>query len=244
MRSELQPRGELSRTQTQVPYRAARIPDAPRPIQQVHKPRAPRATRRRGPLGGVVKRAFDIVVSALLLSVLSPFLLLVWCLVRVGSPGPGIFRQPRGGMLGKPFDIYKFRTMAVCEVDEIKQAERSDPRVTRLGKLLRKSSIDELPQLVNVLKGDMSLVGPRPHALAHDEAFKKIDIRYSWRQRARPGITGLAQVSGSRGPTETDDKVRKRVDFDVEYIVSWSAWLDLKIMVRTVACALKFKETF
>ncbi len=244
MRSELRSRENYARLQIANEYRAKRVPVTPRPIHQVHKIRTPRAARDTTPLGGVWKRGFDILGSLGLLTMLAPFLLLVFLLVRVTSPGPGLFRQPRGGMGGKEFNIYNFRTMAVCEISDITQATRSDPRVTRIGRFLRASSIDELPQLLNVLKGDMSLVGPRPHALVHDKQFEEVDQRYCWRRRARPGITGLAQVSGSRGPTETSEKVRKRVDHDVDYIVSWSLMLDIRILLQTAMLAFRDKNAF
>lgn len=244
MRTEVRARETYPRIAATSDVRSPRTPVAPRPIHQVHKIRAPRETRETRPLGGIWKRGFDLVVATGLLIGLSPFLLLVFLLVRTTSPGPGLFKQPRGGMGGRSFDIYKFRTMAVCEVTDVTQVMRADPRVTRLGRILRATSIDELPQLLNVLKGDMSLVGPRPHALVHDREFQEVDQRYSWRRRARPGITGLAQVSGSRGPTETSEKVRKRVDHDVEYIMSWSLWLDIQIMLQTAMLAFRDKNAF
>lgn len=196
----------------------------------------------RTPVGGAFKRGFDVVVSSALLLVLAPFLLLVWCLVRIESKGPGLFMQPRGGFRGRPFFILKFRTMTVCETDAITQAVKNDQRLTRLGWLLRRSSIDELPQLINVLKGDMSLVGPRPHAVHHDRLFRIVDGSYRHRFRARPGITGLAQVSGSRGPTETDDKIRERTRFDIQYVESWAPHKDLLILLKTVWVTLGGKN--
>jgi len=185
------------------------------------------------PIGGMVKRAMDIVVSSLALLALSPLLIAVWIAVRLETPGPGLFVQPRGGYRGHPFNVYKFRTMHAGG-DQTRQTERNDARVTRLGRILRRSSIDELPQLLNILKGDMSIVGPRPHALDHDRRFQTIDPRYVFRFRARPGLTGLAQVSGSRGPTRTDEDVRRRVGFDLEYIDRYSPLEDAIVMLRTV----------
>ncbi len=178
MRSDPQPSEPFSLVEARASasgrYRVASSKNPPRPLHEIHRMRAPRAARDRKPLGGWWKRGFDIVVSLLLLGSLSPFLLLVWCLVRVTSRGPGFFLQPRGGMLGKPFQIYKFWTMSVCEVSDVKQAEKSDARVTRLGRFLRATSIDELPQLLNVLRGDMSLVGPRPRALVRSWSSRKL----------------------------------------------------------------------
>jgi lipopolysaccharide/colanic/teichoic acid biosynthesis glycosyltransferase len=184
-------------------------------------------------VGGVSKRIFDVVVAGAALVVLSPLLLLVWLLVRVGSPGPGLFRQRRGGFEGRPFRILKFRTMRICESRAITQARQNDDRTTALGRFLRKYSIDELPQLINVLKGDMSLIGPRPHALAHDRKFHTVDRRYAFRHCARPGITGLAQVSGSRGPTETDESVTERLEHDLRYVTKWSWKMDIDIFLKT-----------
>jgi putative colanic acid biosynthesis UDP-glucose lipid carrier transferase len=192
-------------------------------------------TERYAPVGGVLKRAFDIAFAAGALIVLAPLLLLIAVAVRIDSPGKAIFRQERGGLGGRTFRIWKFRTMSVTENRGVVQARHRDARITRLGGFLRRSSWDELPQLVNVLLGDMSIVGPRPHAIEHDIQFAKVDPRYPMRQRARPGITGLAQVSGCRGPTETDDKVRARTGYDAEYVRTWSFAADIKILLATVA---------
>jgi putative colanic acid biosysnthesis UDP-glucose lipid carrier transferase len=187
------------------------------------------------PLGGAAKRALDIIAAASLLAILSPMLLLVGALVRLDSPGPALFRQARTGFRGRSFDICKFRTMRSAPVTgDIEQAVRGDARVTRLGQTLRRYSVDELPQLLNVLAGDMSLVGPRPHAVVHDYAFAGVDPSYSRRFFARPGITGLAQVSGSRGQSETPEKIRTRIAKDLDYIDNWSTMNDLAIMVATV----------
>ena len=185
------------------------------------------------PIGGWPKRAFDIVVSLSALMFLAPLLALIAVAVRLESPGQSIFRQERGGYLRKTFRVWKFRTMTVTDNSGIVQVRRYDARVTRLGAFLRRSSLDELPQLFNVLVGDMSIVGPRPHALEHDTQFEKVDTRYGLRFRARPGVTGLAQVSGCRGPTETDDKIRARTRYDLDYVQGWSWGKELKILVRT-----------
>lgn len=184
------------------------------------------------PIGGSVKRCIDFSIALIAILAISPLLTTIWCVVRLNSSGPGLFKQQRGGLGGKPFNIYKFRTM-VGHSGEFQQAVKGDKRITRIGKYLRISSLDELPQLFNVLKGDMSLIGPRPHVLSHDEEFIAFDPRYSNRFRARPGITGLAQVSGARGPTDTNEKKRKRIDLDNEYIEKWSLINDMKIIIKT-----------
>ena len=186
-------------------------------------------------VGGWSKRAFDIAASSAAIVVLAPLLLVIAAAVRLDSPGQSIFRQERGGFRGKPFRIWKFRTMTVTENRGVVQARRHDARITELGAFLRRSSLDELPQLFNVLMGDMSIIGPRPHALEHDIQFEKVDSRYGGRFRARPGVTGLAQVSGCRGPTETDEKIRARTGYDVDYVQNWSWKQDAVILVRTAS---------
>jgi putative colanic acid biosysnthesis UDP-glucose lipid carrier transferase len=195
-------------------------------------------------VGGPLKRMFDIVVSGSALLVLSPILAGIWVAVRLESPGPGLFRQLRGGFQGRPFHILKFRTMKTCESRTIAQAKQGDGRTTRLGRFLRRNSIDELPQLFNVLIGDMSIIGPRPHALAHDRQFSTADRRYAGRHRARPGITGLAQVSGSRGPTDTPEKIRARMEYDLRYVSHWSWTMDTQILSRTVRVVLRDRDAF
>jgi putative colanic acid biosynthesis UDP-glucose lipid carrier transferase len=203
-----------------------------------------RQTWTNRPVGGVLKRSFDIAAASAALAVLSPILASVWLAVRLESRGPGFFRQRRGGFRGRPFYIYKFRTMLTQESREITQAKRIDTRVTRLGAFLRKYSIDELPQLINVLTGDMSIVGPRPHALAHDRKFLTFDRRYAGRHRARPGITGLAQVSGARGPTDTDNKIRERMNYDLDYVSRWSLLMDLRIIIKTAWVVIRDRNAF
>ena len=190
------------------------------------------------PVGGWSKRLFDIVVAATAIVALAPLLALIALLVRLDSPGQSIFRQERGGFNGRTFRIWKFRTMSVTENRGVVQARRGDARITRLGAFLRRSSWDELPQLFNVLIGDMSIIGPRPHALEHDIQFEKVDPRYPQRQKARPGVTGLAQVSGCRGPTETEEKIRARTGYDVEYVRNWSWAREFKILADTVVVLL------
>ena len=170
----------------------------------------------------------------LALVILAPLLLTVAVLIKLGSPGTAIFRQMRRGFNGKPFEIWKFRTMTVSENGEtVTQATKGDARVTKIGRFLRMTSIDELPQLWNVLRGDMSLVGPRPHALAHDNYYDELISNYIYRHHMKPGLTGWAQVNGFRGETPTIDLMEKRVEYDVWYVSNWSIWLDLKIMART-----------
>jgi Undecaprenyl-phosphate glucose phosphotransferase len=182
----------------------------------------------------IIKRLFDIAVSSTLLMLLAPLMILVALAVRLESRGPALFRQDRKGFAGRPFQIYKFRTMHVMENGvEIRQAERNDVRITRFGAVLRRTSIDELPQLFNVLRGEMSLVGPRPHALAHDNHFDKLIARYATRQHVKPGLTGLAQISGFRGETKTVEAMAARVERDIWYVNNWSVWQDLRILART-----------
>ena len=162
-------------------------------------------------------------------------LILVAVLIKLDSPGPIFFVQRRYGFNQQPFRIIKFRTMrALDDGPAIRQARRNDPRLTRVGRCLRRWNIDEVPQLFNVLTGDMSLVGPRPHALSHDREYEQRISRYARRHNVKPGITGWAQVHGYRGETDTDEKMRKRVEHDLYYIDNWSLWLDCKIIVRTV----------
>jgi putative colanic acid biosysnthesis UDP-glucose lipid carrier transferase len=188
------------------------------------------------PVGNsVLKRLLDIAAASILLIVLTPVLLLTAILIRLDSSGPAFFRQTRLGLNGRPFDILKFRTMTVLENGErILQATRNDPRITRVGRFLRQTSIDELPQLINVLRGEMSLVGPRPHARAHDAFYAKKIESYTRRQRVKPGITGWAQVNGLRGETDTLDKMAARIEYDLEYLRNWTLGLDLLIIARTI----------
>jgi Undecaprenyl-phosphate glucose phosphotransferase len=192
---------------------------------------------QRAPLSAperIAKRALDIFIGAFALAGLLPLMSLVACAIRLGSPGPAIFRQRRKGFNGQEFTIYKFRTMTVMEDGkEIVQARRSDVRVTRLGRLLRQTSIDELPQLYNVLRGDMSLVGPRPHAVAHDNEYCEAIANYAFRHHVKPGITGWAQVNGCRGATPQLEQMANRIELDLWYINNWTLGLDLQILLRT-----------
>ncbi len=177
----------------------------------------------------------DYAIAGIALVLLAPLLALVAVAIKLDSPGPVLFRQRRYGQNNRIFRIFKFRTMTVVEDGEnVKQAERNDPRITRVGRLLRSTSIDELPQLMNVLTGDMSIVGPRPHALAHDQLFEQQLDLFSQRRRVRPGLTGWAQVHGFRGETRTAADIRSRLQYDLYYIDNWSIWLDIEIIIRTV----------
>ena len=188
------------------------------------------------PVNAIIKRIFDIVASLLFLVLVYPF---VWCFVAIGtslsSPGPILFRQKRTGYKGRPFTMYKFRSMKVnAEADKL-QATADDPRKTKFGDFLRRSSIDELPQFINVLKGDMSIIGPRPHMELHTEMYTKLVDEYLVRHMVKPGLTGWAQVNGCRGETKTTEAMADRVRYDIWYIEHWSIGLDIKIMLKTVA---------
>jgi undecaprenyl-phosphate galactose phosphotransferase/putative colanic acid biosynthesis UDP-glucose lipid carrier transferase len=197
-----------------------------------------RAQRSRGE--ELRRRAFDLVIAVVALVLVLPVLLAIAVAIRIDSPGPILFRQTRGGIDGRPFRMYKFRTMTVTENDvAITQVTRGDPRITRVGRRLRQTSLDELPQLLNVIRGEMSLVGPRPHALQHDIEFGKIIDGYALRSRVKPGLTGWAQVHGLRGETSTIEAIQRRVDFDNEYIAHRNLRLDVFILVRTVREVLR-----
>ncbi len=201
----------------------------------------PVLTLSETPLTGVSRLAKSIedkILSFLILIAISPILLLVAFAIKVDSTGPVFFRQNRTGWNGKTFSIWKFRSMVnnhhSAHETELKQAQRNDPRITKIGAFIRKTSIDELPQLFNVLTGDMSLVGPRPHAVQHDEVYSERINDYYARHNIKPGMTGLAQVRGYRGETKEIDQMTKRIESDIEYINNWSIWLDLSILVRTI----------
>jgi len=184
--------------------------------------------------GSVVKRWIDVLIASLAIIVLLPVGLLVALAIKIESPGPILFWQQRYGRNRSSFYICKFRSMTVTESKgDFTQASRNDARVTRVGKFLRSTSLDELPQLYNVLRGEMSLVGPRPHAIAMDDAFAEVISNFNDRHLVRPGLTGLAQVSGFRGPTEALEHIQYRVHHDRLYISKWSVLLDMKILVRT-----------
>lgn len=179
------------------------------------------------------KELFDRSLALMAIIVLSPLLLAVAFAVKLSSPGPVLFRQPRHGWNGEIIEVLKFRSMRMHDDRAVKQATRDDPRITPIGRFIRRTSIDELPQLFNVLQGEMSLVGPRPHAINHNHYYSDKIRAYMARHRIKPGMTGLAQVSGYRGETETIEKMRKRVEQDLAYINHWSLWLDIKILFKT-----------
>lgn len=198
---------------------------------------------------GTAKRGIDIAVALTTLILHIPLLLVVAVAIKLDSPGPILFRQRRIGLDGRPFELLKFRTMyqGASPRGRLRQACPHDPRVTRIGALLRHTSFDELPQLWNVVRGDMSLVGPRPHApgtCAGNTPFEQVSRRYTLRHRVRPGMTGLAQVRGWRGQTDTEEKLLRRLDCDLEYIADWSLWLDCKILARTVATVLRMRNAY
>ncbi len=186
-------------------------------------------------IDGLVKRASDIILASVILLLISPLMLAIAAGVKLDSRGPVLFKQRRYGLDGREIVVYKFRTMRVLEDgDTIRQATRDDPRVTAFGAYLRAFSLDELPQFLNVLQGRMSVVGPRPHAIAHNETYRKLIRGYMIRHKVRPGITGLAQVSGARGETDTLEKMRQRIEYDLAYLRQWSLVLDLQIILKTV----------
>jgi Undecaprenyl-phosphate glucose phosphotransferase len=196
-------------------------------------------------MDAVSKRVTDIVLASSALLLLAPVMLLIALAVKITSKGPILFRQRRYGLNGEEILVYKFRSMTVTEDGEVvTQATKSDARVTPLGRFLRSSSLDELPQLLNVLEGKMSVVGPRPHAVAHNEQYRKLINGYMIRHKVRPGITGLAQVNGLRGETETVEKMSERVRFDLEYLSHWTPWLDVKIIFKTIWVIARDKNAY
>ena len=203
---------------------------------------------QRGPLTFLeraIKRSTDLVGAGLALVILSPLLAVVVIAIKLDSSGPVLFRQQRCGFNGRSFSIYKFRTMRVLEDGpSVIQARPVDSRVTRVGKWLRRTSIDELPQLLNVLDGSMSLVGPRPHAISHDGQFDKVVRNYAFRRRVKPGLTGWAQIHGCRGPTPTAASIERRVEYDLWYIDNWSARLDLAILIQTPIEVLRARNAY
>jgi putative colanic acid biosynthesis UDP-glucose lipid carrier transferase len=191
------------------------------------------------------KRATDIVFSSLLLVCVLPLMLVIAAAIKLTSPGPAMFKQRRYGLDGEEIMVHKFRTMTVTENGRrIKQATRDDPRVTAVGRFLRRTSLDELPQLLNVLSGSMSLVGPRPHAVAHNEQYRRLISGYMMRHKVAPGITGLAQVNGCRGETATLEDMKRRVAYDLEYLRNWSWLLDVKILVKTVGLLFRDERAY
>jgi putative colanic acid biosynthesis UDP-glucose lipid carrier transferase len=196
-------------------------------------------------LNGVLKRGSDILLAIVGLLLAAPLMVAIAIAVKRSSPGPILFRQRRYGLQGEEFVVYKFRTMKVCEDGgEVRQARQNDPRATAVGRFLRRTSLDELPQLYNVLEGTMSLVGPRPHAVAHNEHYRKLVSGYMLRHKVRPGITGWAQVNGLRGETANLEKMRLRVQFDLDYLRHWSLALDLYILLRTAFIVLRDRNAY
>jgi len=196
-------------------------------------------------LNGLIKRASDIVLAAMILVLILPLMLAIAAGVLLSSPGPVLFRQRRYGLDGREIVVYKFRSMTVTEDGgELRQATRGDPRVTPFGAILRRYSLDELPQFINVLQGRMSVVGPRPHAVAHNEMYRKLIKGYMIRHKVKPGITGWAQVNGLRGETEQLDKMKDRIAHDLAYLRNWSLQLDLWIILKTVAVVLRDDKAY
>jgi len=196
-------------------------------------------------LEGWLKRFEDVVLASAILMLISPLLAAIALGVKLSSRGPVIFKQRRYGLDGRRIRVYKFRTMTVCEDGQaVAQARPTDARVTRFGAFLRRTSLDELPQFLNVLQGRMSIVGPRPHAVAHNEQYRRLIKGYMLRHKVRPGITGLAQVNGYRGETDTLEKMEKRVEYDLTYIRNWSLQLDLKIIALTVVHGFRHRNAY
>ncbi len=201
-------------------------------------------TPHRG-MPGLSKRVFDIVLALVGLPIAAPLLLFIAAAVKLTSGGPVLFKQRRYGLNGEEIYVYKFRTMTVCEDGTtVAQATRNDERCTSLGRFLRRTSLDELPQILNVLAGQMSFVGPRPHAVAHNEQYRKLISGYMVRHKVRPGITGWAQVHGLRGETDTLDKMHRRIEYDIDYLNNWSLWLDLKILCRSVPLVVRGDKAY
>ncbi len=193
-----------------------------------------------------MKRLSDIILSVLILILISPLLLIIAIGVKASSPGPVIFKQRRYGLNGDEIVVSKFRTMTTCEDDGnfIRQAQKNDSRVTSFGAFLRRTSLDELPQFFNVIQGRMSIVGPRPHAVAHNELYRKIIKGYMVRHKVKPGVTGWAQVNGCRGETDTVEKMKKRIDYDLAYLRNWSLLLDLYIIFKTIFVVLDDRNAY
>jgi lipopolysaccharide/colanic/teichoic acid biosynthesis glycosyltransferase len=203
-------------------------------------------TARQTPYAlGFAKRALDLLVAVPALLFFAPLMIVLAILIRAGSAGPALFRQTRLGANGAPFQIFKFRTMTVLENGPvIKQAEEGDARITKVGAWMRRLSLDELPQLINVIQGDMSLIGPRPHALAHDRFYGHEIAGYNLRQAVKPGISGWAQVHGHRGATVTVSRMRERLAYDVWYARNANFALDVKIIVRTIGEVLRQRNAY
>ena len=196
-------------------------------------------------LDGLLKRASDMIFALLILLLIAPVLLAIAIAIKLSTQGPVLFKQRRYGLDGQEIVVYKFRSMTVSEDGaSVVQASRTDARITPLGAFLRRTSLDELPQFVNVLQGRMSIVGPRPHAVAHNEFYRKQIKGYMVRHKVKPGITGWAQVNGFRGETETLDKMQGRIDFDLDYLRNWSLALDVQIIFRTISLVLRDHKAY
>jgi lipopolysaccharide/colanic/teichoic acid biosynthesis glycosyltransferase len=205
----------------------------------VYRPRHSQRAMRNEPSASIRKRVLDIAVAGAALLFLSPLLIVIAVLIKITSPGPVLFHQYRYGYRNRFFKIYKFRSMRtnVCDAAGVKQTVEGDSRITSIGRILRKTSLDEIPQLLNVIKGDMSLVGPRPHVpgmLAADLPYEDLVPYYFQRHTARPGITGLAQVNGCRGSTVESNRAISRINYDLDYIEKWSLGMDIMIILRTI----------
>ena len=193
----------------------------------------------------MIKRGSDIVLSILILLLISPIMLTIALAIAMTTSGPIIFKQRRYGLNGEEILVSKFCTMTVCEDgDTVQQAQKDDRRITPIGAFLRKTSLDELPQFFNVLQGRMSIVGPRPHAVAHNELYRSMIKGYMVRHKVKPGITGWAQVNGWRGETDTLEKMKNRIDYDLAYLQNWSLRLDLYIILKTIIVVLKDRHAY
>ncbi|MFI3156080.1 MAG: undecaprenyl-phosphate glucose phosphotransferase [Methylococcaceae bacterium] len=196
-------------------------------------------------INSLIKRISDVVLALLILLLIAPLMLLIAVGVKLSSRGPVLFKQRRYGLDGKDIVVYKFRSMTVMEDEgQVNQATRNDPRITRFGSFLRKTSLDELPQFINVLQGRMSIVGPRPHAVSHNEMYRSLIKGYMLRHKVKPGITGWAQINGFRGETETLEKMQARIDYDLDYLRNWSLFLDLLIIFKTINVVIKDKNAY
>ncbi|MDP1666752.1 MAG: undecaprenyl-phosphate glucose phosphotransferase [Methylobacter sp.] len=196
-------------------------------------------------INSIIKRISDVVLSLFILLLIAPLMLLIAIGIKLSSPGPVLFKQRRYGLDGKEIVVYKFRSMTVMEDNEqVNQATRNDPRITRLGGFLRKTSLDELPQFINVLQGHMSVVGPRPHAISHNEMYRSLIKGYMIRHKVKPGITGWAQINGFRGETDVLEKMQARIDYDLDYLRNWSLFLDLLIIFKTISVVIRDKNAY
>jgi putative colanic acid biosynthesis UDP-glucose lipid carrier transferase len=196
-------------------------------------------------INGIIKSVSDFLLAAMILIGIAPLMIALAIGVKLSSPGPVLFKQRRYGVDGRKIVVYKFRSMTVAEDgDVVRQATRNDARITKFGAFLRRTSLDELPQFINVLQGRMSVVGPRPHAIAHNELYRKLIRGYMIRHKVKPGITGLAQVHGFRGETDTVEKMKARVEYDLEYLRNWSLLLDLQIVLKTAVVVLRRSNAY